>query len=96
MAYPEEGEEEQTAGGAAGYEAVQEDTGRQLAGGRGYSSYSDANKYRQQLELMMDSKKIKKQDFQLNTADDRFTAIYDKTEFAIDPTHKHYKEESSG
>ena len=44
----------------------------------------------------MDSKKIKKQDFQLNTADDRFTAIYDKTEFAIDPTHKHYKEESSG
>ena len=43
----------------------------------------------------MDKKK-NKTDFNLNASDVRFKAIFEKNEFAIDPTHKNYKEESSG
>lgn len=43
----------------------------------------------------MDKEK-KKSDIKVNINDERFSAIYNKSEFHIDPTHKNYKEESSG
>ena len=44
----------------------------------------------------MIEKKKKKDDFNLNTEDERFKAIFEKNDYAIDPTHKNYKEETSG
>ena len=44
----------------------------------------------------MIEKKKKKDDFNLNTEDERFKAIFEKNDYAIDPTHKYYKEETSG
>jgi hypothetical protein len=38
----------------------------------------------------------KKDNFRVNVQDDRFKAIYEKSEFHIDPTHKSYKDETSG
>ena len=47
------------------------------------------------MELLVDKKK-KKSDFNLNLNDDRFKAIYEKGDWALDPTHKSYKNETSG
>ena len=38
----------------------------------------------------------KSSDIKVNVNDERFAAIYHKPEFHIDPTHKSYKEETSG
>ncbi len=44
----------------------------------------------------MIEKKKKKDDFKVNTEDERFKAIYEKSNYAIDPTHKNYREDTSG
>ena len=44
---------------------------------------------------MMEKEK-RSSEIKINLNDERFAAIYHKSEFHIDPTHKNYKEETSG
>ena len=55
----------------------------------------DLRKYQDQLSLLNDKKKSRTE-CKTDINDERFKAIYEKSDFAIDPTHKNYKDQSSG